>query len=231
MLAVGLLAILTGAVSAQKGFENGGLQIYADFSREFVETSSKEFLPNKLSINSHGQNVSAVNQHNFNIGSKFVFAILNSSLLENNEKVLNSTIIDLVYLIDSLDGEPESAALQKTLQSLIRKTANCGEIRTEIINASNSYSTRLRGEESWYYSSGATVTNLLINAYFGDNTAIKKNLSEILNLVKIAPQETSEKITLSMKSLAEYVKKSTFAKDDYLALLQDANILIDTVNA
>lgn len=174
--------------------------------------------------------ISNVNRKNFNLGSKFVSALMDAAYLERDENAEKSTIVDLVYLIDFLEGQPETNALQKTLKSIVRGTSNAVQLHLEIENARKSYSKRLPPEQKWYFNSGTAVTNLVFNAYINDNAAMKRNLSEIRELVRIAPQGISDGILVPLNNLTKYIPKTVFTETDYTAVFQGAIGLVNTIN-
>ena len=59
---------------------------------------------------------------------------------------------------------------------------------------------------------------------------MKINLSEIKELVTIAPQETSDDILVSLNNLTKYLPKAVFAETDYTPVFQKALSLIETIN-
>lgn len=175
--------------------------------------------------------LSKSSQTNFSLGSDFVIALADAANWSAAKTDGASALIaDLVYLIDRLEAHPEADTLQKTVRSVVRRTIDAPQVRLEIENAHKSYAARLRSDQKWYFESGSTLTNLVFSAYLSDAAATKKNLSEIQNLIKIAPQETSTEIITPMITLAKYIARTAFAEKDYVAIFEGAINLVDTIN-
>ncbi|MDH3493657.1 MAG: hypothetical protein OEM82_08920 [Acidobacteriota bacterium] len=230
---MGLAIILTGAVFAQAVSVNPkGDYTTFEKARSQARPNAKTQVSRARTIRrAKGESVSANNQANFNIGTNFMWAVLSSGQLGRNDGALELTIVDLVYLIDSLEGEPEAAVLQNTLRSVVRGTASSAQIGEDLLGASKSYSARLNKEQHWYFTAGVTVTNLFVDVYLQDDAAIKQSLATIQSLIKVAPAGTPEAVIGSMQSLAGYVSQTAFAGADYNALLDGAAEVGNSINA
>jgi len=230
---IGLAAILTGATFAQANSVTPKVDnTNNEIARRQIKLKAKTRMLRTASIaKALGENVSANNQANYIIGTNFVWAVLSAPRYAKSDKDLTLAIEDLVYLIKSLDGKPEAEVLKETLKSVMQGTASSEQVLKEIIDASVSYSTGLHEEQRWYYSSGITVTNLLVDAYLKDDKAIKKSLTRIQSLIARAPLGTSAEVINAMQSLVSYVSQTTFAANDYNALMEGVKEVSVSINA
>ena len=175
--------------------------------------------------------ISANNLTNFNLGSDFIIAMIDSAQFDADAEAKKSLIVDLVYLIDSLENQPENLALQKILKSITKETSNAAQIHLEIENAFKSYASRQTSEQKWYLETGSAITKIIFSTYVGDNAAITKGLSETQKLVKIAPLGTPEEIINPMNNLTKYVAQTAFSEGEYAAIFNQTMALFKTVNA
>ena len=233
LLVIGMAAIFTGASFAQVNSANpeSDNTKYENARRSLKMTAKSTQLRAGNIVNAKGKYASAENQANFNVGTNFVLAVLSAERLNESRADFDFAIVDLVYLIDSLEGTPEAPVLQKTLKSIIRGTGNSSQVSKEIIEASISYAARLNKEQLWYYSTGMTVTNLLFDVYQKDDAAIKESLSRIQSVLQLAPEGTSEEIIRSMQKLVNYISQATFADGDYNGLMDGVAGVANSINA
>lgn len=229
-----LSAALTGAVFAQESLtektENFRVRATEPIRRRVEQNTEKWTI--KKAVETKELYLSTVNRTNFNLGSEFATALMNAARLDEGDSAAKAAMIDLIYLIDSLENQPEAAAvLQKTLKSIVRGTAKAAQVRLEIESASKSYSSRLTSEQQWYFKSGTAVTELVFSTYASDDAAMKKGLAEIKELIKTAPPKTSGEILVPMNNLAKYIANAAFAENDYAAIFKSAVGLIGIINA
>lgn len=175
--------------------------------------------------------VTLTNSTNFQIGKDFSLAIFDAAGLDEYEDSMNYTIVDLVYLIDSIDGQPESVTLQKTLKSLVRGTSDTATVKKEIENASKSYLARQKVDQKWYFNAGQTSMNLMISTYMGEDAQIKKGLTDLQALIKVAPSGTPKEVLDPIGSLAKYVAKTTYTEDEYMAIYEGIGNVINAITA
>jgi hypothetical protein len=183
--------------------------------------------------NSSGGSVSAINKASFNTGSWFSFVISDVSLVGNmeNPDIINATIADLVFLIDSLEGQPEAVTLQKTLRSFVRRTSTIEQILREIQTTYVSYSGRLAAEQKWYFTSGVVVTDLVISLAYQNNEGVMAGLSKTRGLIKDAPKGTSPDILEMLGSIVKFSSRTSLADADYKALFEGAFSIINLISA
>jgi len=76
----------------------------------------------------------ALNQNLLALGGDFVIAIRDAEDIvpDDEESTYAAVILDLVYLIDSLEGQREAAKLQSILRKAVRETASGGQLAAEI---------------------------------------------------------------------------------------------------
>lgn len=235
ILTILMLAAFAAAMSfAQNSADKNAVQNHRAQAVDKVRRQIKANYSNKnlsLKTGNHKAFISANNLTNFNLGSDFIIALTDSSQSETDAESKKNLIIDLVYLIDSLENQPENIALQKVLKSVTKKTSNAAQVHSEIENAFKSYANRQTKEQKWYLDAGSVVTKLIFGTYVGDNAAITKGLSETQKLVRIAPLGTPEEIINPMNNLAKYVAQTAFSEGEYTAIFDQAMNLFRSVNA
>ena len=223
LVTVAVLTItLAGAVFPQKPIEPVRRQIEQNVAGGVSSAAEKK-------NNSKESRVSPVNRTNFVLSSKFVSAIKDAAYLDSDETAAKSAIVDLVYLIDAFEGQPEAAVLQRILKSAVRKTATAAQVGLEIEKTSKLYSNHLPRSQKWYFNAGTALTNLVFDTYVNDDAAMKSALSEIRELMLIAPKDTPAEITIPMNSLAKYVA-AAFTEKDYAAIFQNSVGLVNSIN-
>lgn len=209
---IALAIILTGAAFAQKTDGSDNIRkLIAENAQRDLKIQNKTSAANKTVL-------SAANSLNFVIGKDFALAVYDANDMDLSDESLNYTIVDLVYLIDELEGQTEAAQLQKILKSVVRRTLTGEEISKEIENVSKSYLARQKVEQQWFYNSGFSSMNLLIAAYSNDVQKTKNGLSELQNLIKLAPTGTPKEIIEPINALAKFAAKTTFTGEDYAAI-------------
>ncbi len=175
--------------------------------------------------------VSAANQNSYQIGKDFAMAIEDSKTMKDNNDSFNYTIVDLVYLIDELEGQAEAAQLQAILKGVVRGTKDLTKVSSEIAAISSTYFTRQTAEQKWYFNVGSAQMNLMLAGYGKDAAGTAKNLKELQQLVKTAPAGTSKLILEAINGLAKYATLNPFTVADYGDMVDDAKIITTLVYA
>lgn len=224
------VAVLTATASAQTSSERKTRreQFAEQIRRHAAET--KSLAENK---NAAGK-IAAVNltsKDAFQNGKDFTTAAFDAEAMGDDEEAYNYTIIDLVYLIDRLDGQPEAAQLQKTLRAVVRGTSTGALVKADIEEISKAYLARQKADKKWSFNAGKTSMNLLIASYMGEDANIKKGLSELQSLMKTAPKGTAQEILNPMNALAKYAAQKTYADEDYTAIYEGVGSIIDAATA
>ncbi len=223
-----MAVILTGAVFAQKPQRR-------DISPEQFNRMLRQKLQTGVLANQKGAIkstvVSLTNQENFNLGKDFAMAVFDAGAMDEYEEAFTYTIVDLVFLIDNLEGQAEAVQLQKTLKTILRGTSTPAQVRKDLEAASKTYLARQKADQKWYFNSGQTSMNLMIATYMSNDAEIKKGLSNLQALIKIAPKSTPRTILDPINSLAQYVAKTTFTEEDYTAIYEGAEKVIDAVSS
>ena len=229
---VAVATILTGAVSAQQTQKNR--EQFEQLIRENSQIQTTEIQTNIAAT----QNERAVtpkknltNQDNFNLGKDLALAKFDASGIGKNEDAASYTILDLVYLIDRFEDQPEAANLKAILKSVVRETADSDRVQKDIDMVFKIYLKRQNAGQKWYLNAGMTSMNLSIATYFGEDAGIKKGLSELQALIKIAPKGTPKEIIDPMNVLAKYVTKTAFTEEDYIAIFDGVGNVMDAATA
>lgn len=232
---IAITMILTAAAFAQMpNVETKSREQIAEMLRQQMktETGVERRQASKVAVLQKGVTVTRLsNQENFNLGKDFVMAMFDAEGVEDYEDATDYTILDLVYLIDRLEGQPEAVQLQKTLKSVVRGTGTAIQIRKEIELVSKAYLNRQKVDQKWYVNAGATTMNLSISTYFGEDAAIKKGLAELQALIKIAPNGTAREVLEPMNVLAKFVTKTAYTEEDYVAIFEVIGEVMDAVSA
>jgi hypothetical protein len=199
----------------------------AAFGSELVPTASTSRSGSSFAIPSK-----AVAARNFAIGRDFAAAVWYArDMNDSDEDMTDIAILEIVYLADRLDSQPEAARLQTILRAMIRKTATDDQIAADIEAVFQSYVKRQNAGDGWYLNAGASMMNLHAATYFGDEAATKKRLSDLKDLVRNAPKGTEKQMIDQMNRLVEYGSKTTFSEDDLTAIGEIINSIEETMTA
>lgn len=188
-------------------------QIFDD-QKNTSSLKTKNTAKKKLSI-------SEINRNSFDVGQRFAFTFFDAQGLED-EKAYQFLIVDLVELIDKLEGQPEAVELQQVLTSVVRKTVESVQVQREIETMAKNYLARQKDESQWYFNSGATLVKLVMASYFSKDAELKNRLSEMQALITIAPKETPPEMIEPMGDLVKYMAQTAFTEDDYVAIIEGA---------
>lgn len=222
------LSILTGIAAAQMPgkYEEKRERFAERMSRQAVE--AKSLAANKSGV-SKSAAVSLANSDTFQNGKDFAMAMFDAEGIDEYEEAYTYTILDLVHLIDRLEGQPEAAKLQKTLKSVIRGTATGAVVKKDIETVSKAYSARQKVDRKWYFNAGQTSMNLMIATFMNEDANIKKNITALQGLIKTAPKGTAKEILDPMSALAKYIAPKTYTDEDYTAIFESVGSLMDAV--
>lgn len=179
----------------------------------------------------NGLEISEVNRANFDLGQRFALAKFDTQGLDQYNDAYFYLVVGLVELSDKLEGSPESVELQKVLKSVVRNEAPSSEIKTELERIGNQYLARQTNEQQWYFKSGLTVTGVVNAGFMFDEEELKKSLSEMQALIKIAPAGTPNELLEPMGDLVKYVAQTTFSEDDFYAISENAMIISESIIA
>lgn len=169
--------------------------------------------------------VSPANRIAFQIAKDFAFAIEDSKFMDDDGDSLNFTIVDLVYLIDQLEGQSEAATLQNILKSVVRGTKTAAVLSAEIKAVANLYYARQTVEGRWYFNVGQSQVNLMMAAWAHDGVALKSHLKALQGLAKTAPKGTAPMVLAAINNLTQHIGKTSFSKEDLTAVVEDAKII------
>jgi len=224
------LSILTGIATAQmpNEYEAKRKQFAGQIRRQAVEAKSLD--ADKSAVKKTAT-VSLSNSDTFQNGKDFMIAMFDAEGLDEYDEALDYTILDLVYLIDRLDGQPEAAQLQKTLKAVIRGTSTGALVKKDIEKISNAYLARQKPDQKWYFNAGKTSMSLMIATFMGEDANIKKHLTGLQSLIKIAPKGTAKEILNPMSALAKYIARETYTDEDYTAIYEGVGSIIDAATA
>ena len=187
-----------------------------------LETAGRNMMPGPIS---------AANKNSFQIGKDFAMAIEDSKTMKDDADCFNYTIVDLVYLIDELEGQTEATQLQTMMKQIVRGQKDQTGISREIAAISNAYLTRQATEQKWYFNVGTAQMNLLYAGWGKDATATAKYNKDLQSLAKAAPQSTPKIILDAISGLSKYTTLNPFTVADYGDMVEDAKIITTLVYA
>ena len=175
--------------------------------------------------------VSKVNQLTYQLGKDFAIAIEDAKYMKDDNESFNFAIVDLVYLIDGLEGQAEAAQLQAMLKGVVRGTKDLTKVSGEIAAISNTYLARQSAEQKWYFTVGSTQMNLMVAGWNKDATAATKNTKELQALTKTAPVGTPVLVLEAIKGLSKYAAMAPLTVNDYGDMIDDAKLITTLVYA
>jgi len=231
MALVFVFGIMTvSQVAAQSATENSvnkndvttKLQIKKDEFRIRINNSAKS--------NSAGK-VTPENRFSFNLGSSLTWTMFYASFVGEDIKMEDKAIVNLVFIIDALEGLPEAEALQKTLKNIVRYTCKSQQCAQEIQAVIKSLEKQMQGESQWFFNTGLTVSNLYIANAIEDVASVKSSLTQIQALMDKAPKTIPIELISQMKTVTEYVKKEKLTGNDYVAISSNLDNLIGVIKA
>ncbi len=190
--------------------------------RSITRTENRSALPGA---------VNAANRKSYEIGKTLTCVIDDSKYMEDDDSTFNYVIVDLAYLIDDLEGQPESQQLQAILKGILRNTKEFSALSGEIEAVSRSYFARLDSENKWYFNVGSSQRKLMNAGWSKDGTAVAKSLKEIQALVRTAPQGTPQSVINTIKGLSKYGAMAKFTEDDLTAIVDDTKIITNVMYA
>jgi hypothetical protein len=175
--------------------------------------------------------VSQTNQFSYQIGKDFAMAIEDAKTMKDDSESFNFTIVDLVYLIDGLEGQAEAVQLQAILKGVIRGTKDLTAVSREISAISNTYLARQTAEQKWYFNVGSVQMNLMYAGWSKDAVGATKNTKELQALVKTAPVGTPALVLEAIKGLAKYATMAQLTVNDFSDIVDDAKLITTIVYA
>ena len=173
--------------------------------------------------------VSAVNQNAYQIGKDFAMAIDDAKTMKTDTASFSYTIVDLVYLIDELEGQAEAVQLQTLMKQIIRGQKDQTLVSSEIAMISNTYLARQNLEQKWFFNVGMSQMNLMIAGWGKDAKATAKYMKELQGLSKTAPTSTPKIILDAISGLSKYATLNPFTVADYGDMVDDAKIITTLV--
>jgi len=186
-----------------------------------VETSRRGMMPG----------VSSADQLTYQVGKDLTCLINDAKTMKDDNESFNYAVVDLVYLIDELEGQAEAAQLQAILKAIVRGKTDLATVSAQISSISNTYFTRQAAEQKWYFNVGKSQMNLMIAGWNKDAEAINKNAKELQNLSKTAPVGTSQLVLESIKGVSKYATMAQFTNFDFEDLVDDAKMITKLVYA
>lgn len=163
-------------------------------------------------------------------GKDFTMAAFDAGWMDIEPEAFNYMIIDLAYLIDRLENQPEAPKLQKILRAVLRGTATGDAVKKDIEKISTAYLARQKGNQKWYFNAGKTSMNVMLASFMGEDANIKKGLTELQSLLKTAPKDTWQEILDPIKALAKYIAQPTFTDEDYMAIYEGVDSIMSAAS-
>jgi len=147
--AVGILILVTAQAKTLHAQELSAKRekIGETLRRQHWKPEKSEKSVSIKNLSSGGLNITKGNQNSFDIGQRFALAVANTTDLGTSEQAYQYMLVDLVELIDKSEGKPEAVQLQKILKSVIRKTANGIQIKSNLEMIAKAYQTKQSKEQ------------------------------------------------------------------------------------
>lgn len=175
--------------------------------------------------------VAASNKLSYQIGKDFAIAIEDAKYMKNDNESFNFAIIDLVFLIDGLEGQAEAAQLQAILKGVVRGSKDLTMVSSEIASVSKTYFARQTAEQKWYFAVGSTQMNLMVAGWSKDAIGAAKNTKELQALAKTAPAGTPTLVLEAIKGLSKYASMAPLTANDFSDIVEDAKLITTLVYA
>lgn len=175
--------------------------------------------------------VSPANRQTFQVGKNFAMAIDDAKYMGIEDDMFNYAVVDLVYLIDSLEGQPEAQQLQAILKGIVRDTKDLALVSGEIATISKSYLARQTTEKKWYFNVGSAQMNLLLAGWGKDGAGSVASVKELQTLARTAPQGTPQIVLDAIRGLSKYAARVSLTEADFTALTTDTKIITTLVYA
>ena len=175
--------------------------------------------------------VSAASQSAYQIGKDFAMAVDDSKTMKDNGDNFNYTIVDLVYLIDELEGQAEAAQLQTLMKQIVRGQKDQTLVSGEIAAISNTYLNRQTADQKWFFNVGTSQMRLMYAGWAKDATATAKHLKDLQLLTKSAPVGTPKLIIEAINGLSKYATLNPFTVADDGDMVDEAKMITTLVYA
>lgn len=158
---------------------------------------------------------SSVGRTSFMLGRDFSLAVFNASRLKKDQHATKHLIVDLVYLIDRLEGSSESVSLRKTLTQVVRESAAREVIAAQIEKEGDRYRARLKGVELWNFDIGYTALHLTLASYNNVESAVREDIAKLKALGDSCPDSTSQAAIEKIAVLQRFVTDAQISDEDY----------------
>ncbi|MDQ3816493.1 MAG: hypothetical protein M3362_02230 [Acidobacteriota bacterium] len=175
--------------------------------------------------------ISKANVDSFNTGFALVRAMYLAGLAQEDEESAPDAIVEIVYLADQFEGQPEAGQLQKLLKMVVRNTGTREERWGIVQDVINTHRKRIEGEALWYFNAGVVVPEISLNAYMKDSAGLKSSFGSLQKLIADAPKGVPASVLTPMQQLAKYATQTTYSKDDLAAISSTTGTVMDTFNS
>lgn len=162
--------------------------------------------------------ISHANRGNFDLGSAFVRAAYYSANCNQSKETENQAILELVRLSARLDGQTESTELDAAVKMVARGQGTKAERWSAVSEISDRYSSKLAGEQRWYFQLAGNLMRLTLANYQKNETSIRLELQNLSVLSKIAPETVHAEIIKNITELTVLTANGKFTESETLAI-------------
>jgi hypothetical protein len=176
-----------------------------------------------------GGEISEENYKQFDLGFALVRAGYFSQVAVDDEEFNSDAIVELVYLADRLEGQPEAAKLEAVLKMVVRGTGTAEQRWDAVGEVVKSYSARQQPGARWFFDSGVTLTKVSLYSYLEDQPNLQAELKTLQQLIAKTPQGVPAEVTKPMREVAQYAAQQALTSDDYEKIAETAGQAMESV--
>ena len=158
---------------------------------------------------------SSSDRTSFMLGRDFSLAAFNASRLKKDPHATKHLIVDLVYLMDRLEGSREAGSLRRVLTQVVRETEEREVIAAEIEREGQRYRARLKGAELWNFDIGHAALHLTLASYNNAESTVREDIARLKALADSVPQGISAAAIEKIAALQKFAGDRPIADEDY----------------
>lgn len=165
-----------------------------------------------------GPEVSEEDAQIFDRGLAGVRAMYYAEAAAEDPEFAPYAVLELVYLADQFEGQPEEKELQKILKMVVRGTGTGQERWNGIENVLRSHSNRLKGTQKWYFATGVSLNKVSLFSYLEDATRLQAELRNLKQIVDSTPEGIPSSVLTPMREIAQFAAQPAYGAEDYMTI-------------